>query len=163
MRIIRTVTVNRSADLMWKIVADEFDQAHRSMGFVHKSYRTEGGDPVRGAPMEGRVCEFTDKPNGLKAREKILSYSSENKRLVFDVVPVDTPPVFPVRVNVVTLTVKALGRDQSQITWDSNVSLTALGYMIYPLLKRGLNKNFATIMDELKDYAEKEYPVAVAA
>ncbi|KIC12976.1 hypothetical protein RA19_00840 [Leisingera sp. ANG-M1] len=162
MKITKSVIVNRSADLMWKIAADEFDQAYKWMGFVHKSYRTEGGEPVQGAPMEGRVCEFTDKPNGLKAREKILSYSAENKRLVFDVVPVDTPVVFPVRVNVVTLTVKALGPERSQVTWESDVALTALGYLIYPLLKRGLAKNFATIMQELKAYAEQQVS-AVAA
>ena len=155
MKITINTTIHCSADRLWQITGTEFDQAYKWMGFVKKSYKTETPSLVPEAPVAGRICEFTDKPNGLKARENILAYSDQDRRLVFDVVPVNQPAIFPVKKNAVTLTVKALPDNQATIEWQSDIELSAFGYLIYPFIKKGLSNSFGSIMNDLKHYAEE--------
>ena len=162
MEIIKTIVVDRSADDAWHIIANEFDQAYKWMSFVHHSHKVEDGDLPNGAPMAGRVCEFSDKPNGLQAVEKILSYSAEKKQFDFDVVPVNAPRPFPVRKNIVTMKVKPLGENQAEVSWTSRVELTAFGYLLYPFLRFGLSKQFGQVLVDLQDYA-KTAPAIKAA
>ncbi|MCK0068170.1 SRPBCC family protein [Kordiimonas laminariae] len=162
MEIIKTVVIDRTADEAWHIVAEEFDQAYKWMSFVHHSHKVDSDDTANGAPVAGRVCEFTDNPDGLKAIEKILSYSPENKQFVFDVVPVNAPRIFPVHKNIVTMSVTALGNDKAEVSWTSNIELTAFGYILYPFLKFGLSKQFGQVLADLQTYANKT-PAAAAA
>ncbi|WDE05837.1 SRPBCC family protein [Thalassomonas viridans] len=155
MNITKLVKIDRSAEDVWRAVAEQFDQVYKWMGIVQHSYKVEGEQPVEGAPVAGRVCEFTDKPNGLKAEEKILSYSAEEMRFDFDVVPVNAPKVFPVKKNIVTMSVRALADNRAEVSWTSRIQLTPFGYLIYPLLKRGLSRNFGGIMLDLKNYLEQ--------
>lgn len=160
MKILKNISIDRDTDTLWRIVAEKFDDAYKWMGFVHRSYKVEEAPIVKNAPVAGRVCEFTTKPNGLKAVEKILSYSPNSKTFTFDVVPINAPKVFPVDKNTVTMTVSVLGKNQSKVTWSSNIELTGFGYLIYPFIKRGLSKNFGEILQDLKDYAEGEKQLA---
>ena len=149
------IKIERSADKVWQVVGEEFDQAYKWMSFVVHSYKTEGPASIDGAPVSGRICEFTDKPNGLGAEETILAYEPANRRIVFDVVPINQPILFPVKKNRVTLTVKALGNDASEVTWASSIETSLLGTLISPLLKRGLSKSFANVLSDLKRYADE--------
>ncbi len=154
MNITKKVEINRNADDVWHEVARRFDKAHEWMGFVEHSYKVEEGDVIEGAPMVGRVCEFTKDPNGLKAEERILNFSEQDKRFDFDVIPKNAPVVFPVKKNVVTMTVSALSSVRSEVVWHSNIELSTIGYLVYPILKRGLSKNFAGVMADLKIHME---------
>ncbi|WP_299494391.1 SRPBCC family protein [uncultured Shewanella sp.] len=155
MNITQQIIIERNPEIMWKIVAEEFDQAHKWMGFVTHSYQLKDSAPITNAPMFGRVCEFTDKADGLKAKEEILSYSKDRMEIIFDVVPLNTPLIFPVRKNIVTMIVSPVGKNSAQITWNANVTLTSFGLLIFPLIKRGLSKNFAAILRDLQQYALK--------
>ena len=42
MNITQQIIIERNPEIMWKIVAEEFDQAHKWMGFVTHSYQLEG-------------------------------------------------------------------------------------------------------------------------
>ncbi|WP_281557351.1 SRPBCC family protein [Thalassomonas sp. RHCl1] len=154
MKITKKVLIERHPEDVWQTVAEQFDQAHKWMGIVENSYKVQGQSAVDGAPMAGRVCEFTNDPNGLKAEEKILNFSAEQMHFDFDVVPVNAPKLFPVKRNVVTMSVRKTSNSQSEVTWLSHIELSLFGYVFYPLLKRGLSKSFAGIMEDLKRYLE---------
>ncbi|WDE09543.1 SRPBCC family protein [Thalassomonas haliotis] len=154
MKITKHVLIQRHPEDVWHTIAEQFDQAHKWMGIVENSYKVPGQSAVDGAPVAGRVCEFTKDPNGLKAEEKILSFSPEQMRFDFDVVPVNAPKLFPVKRNLVTMSVRKTSNSLSEVTWLSQIELSLFGYIVYPLLKRGLSKNFAGIMEDLKRYLE---------
>jgi len=163
MKIVKTIEINRPSADVWQLVAEQFDQAHKWMGFVENSYAVEGSSTLDGAPMAGRVCEFTPDPNGLKAKEKILNFSKQKMQFEFDVVPLNTPRFFPVKKNVVTMSVKKISDTRSEVTWVSKLELSAIGYVIHPLLKRGLSKNFANVLRDLREYMQtNSSPLTVA-
>ena len=154
MKIKKTIRIERSPQDVWHLIAEEFDQAYLWMDFVKKSYPLDEFSQNQTAPIPGRVCEFTDNPNGLKAKEKILSYSEEEMRFSFDVIPMDAPKVFPVKKNIVTMSVKAISDDQCRVSWESDITLSVLGILLYPILRRGLSKNFTGVLKDLKNYLE---------
>lgn len=154
MIIVSAVEINRPVDDVWHAVAQRFDKAHEWMGFVENSYKVEEKVDIEGAPMAGRVCEFTKEPNGLKAEERILRFSEQKREFDFDVVPVNAPKLFPVKKNIVTLAVKKLSGGRAEVVWQSNIELTKFGYVTYPFIKFGLSKNFKGIMEDLKEYME---------
>lgn len=154
MKIVTKVEINRPVKDVWYTVANRFDKAHEWMGFVEASYKVEEKSAIEGAPMAGRVCEFSKDPNGLKAEERILKFSEQDKEFDFDVVPQNAPKIFPVKKNIVTLAVNELPGRKSEVVWHSNIELSPFGYVTYPFLKFGLSKNFAGIMDDLKMYME---------
>ena len=156
MKIVNVVEVKRSPADVWHIVAKEFDQAHKWMGFVENSYAIEGSQKLEAVPVTGRVCEFTKKPNGLRARESVLRYSEEKMSFDFDVVPENAPKVFPVKKNIVTMSVKQKGKDVSEVSWTSNIELSTFGYLIYPLIRFNLSKSFAGVLKDLKTYMEAD-------
>ncbi|ANW26547.1 MULTISPECIES: SRPBCC family protein [Vibrio] len=158
MNILKVVEINRKSSDVWKIVADQFEHAHTWMGFVVDSYALKEGNVLDGAPVAGRVCEFTDKPNGLKAKENILYFSEQDMRFQFDVVPFNAPKVFPVKKNIVTLSVKEVSAEKCLVTWESNIELSAFGYLAYPFLKLGLSKNFGQVLDDLRYHMENQNP-----
>lgn len=160
MKILKTISIDRDTDTLWRIVAEEFDDAYKWMEFVHRSYKVDEAPSIKDAPVAGRVCEFTTKPNGLKAVERILSFSASSKTFSFNVVPMNAPRVFPVAKNTVTMTVAPFGNNQCTVTWSSDIELTGFGYLIYPIIKHGLSKNFGEIMQDLKNYAEGEGKLA---
>ena len=46
MNIVNVVEINRSPADVWQVVAKEFDQAHKWMGFVENSYAIEGSEKL---------------------------------------------------------------------------------------------------------------------
>jgi hypothetical protein len=145
--------IQRNIDDVWTQFADEFTQIAVWSDSVVESVPLSG-DGAGGAPMAGRVCSFTDDPNGFKARETILAYDRDAHTLVFDVVPIDAPAALPLRKNVVTVTLTETGSGETELVWTAVPELKAHGYLLYPAVKAGMTKAFRNIVAEFKAYAE---------
>lgn len=156
MKISRQIRINKPAAAVWKILAHDFDKADQWMSLVPKSHAINEGTPTDNAPMTGRVCEFSPKSNGPRADERIIAYNEELRQMTVRVVPIDTK--FPIVHNDLSLSVNALNSEQSEVHWNANFTLTPKGYLLYPLLKMGIGKSFAEVLDDLKYFAEKGKP-----
>ena len=154
MKVIKNIVINASANKVWKTVAEDFDKAHIWMSIVHHSHAIDEGESDVNAPMKGRVCELSKKPNGLYANEIITHYSKENKSFTFEVIPMNAPALLPIKKNIITILVKDLGSNKSEVIWTSVPELKALGKIMSPILKVGLGKAFKDILKELKDFCE---------
>ncbi len=154
MKITKSIIVNQPSELVWKVVAEEFDQAHLWMGPVKKSYAFDEGRNNTSAPVAGRVCELGNGPKGLKAEEVITQYNEKEQYLVFDVVPKNAPALLPLNKNTVKMSVVSLGKNQSKVLWESTPDLKVMGKILSPVLKIGLGKAFSDILKDLKKYCE---------
>ncbi len=153
MQVLKNILINRPASEVWKVVAEEFDQAHLWMGMVKDSYAFDRGAPITAAPVAGRVCVLGNGPNGLLAEEIIIEYNEKDQYFVFDVVPKNAG-VLPIKKNTVKLSVVDLGGNKSKVLWASTPDLKPLGKLLSPVLKLGLSKNFGVILKDLKNYCE---------
>jgi len=156
MKIISKIVINQPADLVWNLVAHEFDKAHLWMGPVKKSYAVGAGESKQGAPMEGRVCHFSDKPNGAQANEVITYFNDAHKQMTFEVNPINVPGILPVKKNVIEMRVKRLDDKLTQVIWVSRPQLKLLGYPFYLLLAFGFYMGFGGILKNLKEYVETQ-------
>ncbi len=163
MKISKSIIINQSSELVWKVVAEEFDQAHLWMGPVKKSYKFDKGGINTSAPVAGRVCELGNGPEGLIAEEVITDYNQEGQYLVFDVVPKNAPRLLPLNKNTVKMTVVNLGGNQSEVLWESTPDLKLMGKILSPVLKLGLGKAFSGILKDLKTYCESIKSASAAA
>ena len=139
-------------------MAHDFEKADTWMAAVPKSYHKTDGTKIADAPMIGRVCEFTTKSNGLFADETILAYDEANQSMTVEVVPKNTPKVFPIQKNIVIMSVNSLGQNQSEVVWVSKPILKRYTGFLSPVLKMGLGKGFGEILEELKYFAEEGKP-----
>lgn len=160
MKITKRITINRSADDLWKLIAEDFDKAHLWMSPIPESYSIGKGKSSVGAPMEGRICHLSNNPDGAKAKEVITQYSNENKTLTFEVTPINNPAIVPLRKNIVEMSVKAIGSNRAEVVWVSRPHLKWFGYALYPLLRLAIPTAFSKLLQGLKNYAEKSTPNA---
>lgn len=156
MKLENKITINTTADKVWQVVAHEFDQASVWMAQVPNSYRSHGAISAKDAPMEGRVCELSDKPGGPVAEEYITGYSEERKWLRMKVIPKNAK--IPVIENVVDIHVNELSNGKTEVIWASDLQLKTVGKMLSPVLKLGINKSFNELLEELKYYVENGKP-----
>ena len=156
MKILNTKDINQPIENVWKIVAQEFDQAHLWMSPVKHSYATVTHKKIDQAPHSGRVCELSSKPNGLYADEKITYYNESEKVLKFEVEPKNTPFGFPVVKNAVEVKLMQIGKEKTRVEWVSRPVLKKPAYLISPILKFGLKKSFDGLLNDLKKYAQRQ-------
>ncbi|KZN63926.1 SRPBCC family protein [Pseudoalteromonas luteoviolacea] len=156
MQVTKKVEINKPAEQVWDLVANQFDKAHLWMGPIPNSVAMGKGKGLSGAPMEGRVCDLSDNPNGPKVKEIITEYSEQNKTLAFDVLPVNNPKIVPIKQNHVKMTVRAIGPHKSEVIWTASPQLKAFAYPFYPLLRLIFPVAFGKLLQGLKVYAEKQ-------
>ena len=147
--------INRSADDVWTVLADEFTQISQWFDGVVRSYELEEGTPIDGCPINGRVCEFKDDPNGFRAIERITHYDRDNKTLTIEVTPQNGPAVLPMRSNVATFTVTPAGADTADVTLTASPELKPHGYVMYPMVRMGMKKAFGDMLKSLKKHVEE--------
>lgn len=123
MKITKTITIDKPAPYVWKIIAHDFDKAHFWMSPVPHSYEIGKGGSTTGAPMEGRICHLSNNPDGAKAKEVITQYNEEEKTLTFEVTSIDVPAIVAVKKNVVQMSVRELGLNKTEVTWASRPQL----------------------------------------
>lgn len=158
MKIYKSITINQPASQVWKIVGEEFEHAHIWMSFVAHSFALENKkadvSAPSSAPVAGRVCRFNDKENGGYAEEEITAYDPATRTIEFNVIPKNMPAILPIRTNKVSIHVKAIEQNRSEVQWTSTPEIKAFGLILSPLLKFGLGKSFQDILKELKAYSE---------
>ncbi|MEL6676274.1 MAG: SRPBCC family protein [Bacteroidota bacterium] len=156
MKILRKIQINASAEAVWQVLGRDFDRADEWMAVVQNSYQKVEGISVAGAPMIGRICELSHKPTGPVADETITFFDDENYRMHMRVSPIQGK--VPVVKNEVEISVKSLGPDLAEVSWDADLELKTAGKLLYPALKAGVGKSFMEVLEELKHFLETGKP-----
>ncbi len=146
--------IERPIDDVWQVLANEFDGIHEWLDAVQDSYAIPDLEVPEGQPSAGRVCLLSPNPDGLQAWERITKLDAVGKLLEIEVDMRNAPAVMPVKRNVATFQLTDLGGGATQVTLDAEPELKAHGYAMYPLLKVGLSKNFAGLLEALKAHVE---------
>ncbi|MCO7187553.1 MULTISPECIES: SRPBCC family protein [unclassified Pseudoalteromonas] len=154
MKITKSIIINKSAEQVWELVAHQFDKAHLWMGPIPHSEALGKGSSRLGAPMEGRVCNLSDNPNGAKVKEVITEFNETDKTIAFNVLPVNNPAIVPIRQNHVMMSVQPIGKNQSKVIWIASPQLKWFAYLFYPLLRLVFPVAFGKLLAGLKRYAE---------
>ncbi len=157
-RFTKVMKVEASADEVWKVFAHGFNDAYKWMASVPNSYAQSNGQLFEGAHSDGRVCELTTKPKGIKASEQFLAYNEEDKTATVKIDFVDTPAVFPVRFNTLDFSIRDVGENQSEMTWKFQSHIKLLAIFTWPALRKGFSTFVGEIMEELKYYVENGTP-----
>ena len=163
MNITQTITINKSADQIWQLIGQDFDKAYLWMAPIPKSTALGRGQGKGGAPMQGRICDLSDNPEGAKVKEVITQYDSRSKTIAFDVLPINNPAIVPIRQNHVRMQVRQISHNKSQVVWTASPQLKPFAYIFYPLLRLVFPVAFGKLLKGLKDYAEKTTLVTTSA
>ncbi|GAB5557402.1 MAG: hypothetical protein SchgKO_16150 [Schleiferiaceae bacterium] len=156
MKINKTISINATEEIVWKILAEDFDKASEWMSAVPHSYEIVDGDTVQNSPMVGRVCELSDKPNGPIADERISLFDAQSKVLHVEVVPQNAP--LPIVKNHLELSLLKEGAEETRVNLAADIQLTTAGKVVSPVLKLGLAKAFDELLEELKYFVENGMP-----
>ena len=156
MKITKTITINRSADELWHLIAHQFDKAHLWMGPIPNSKALGPGTSDFGAPMQGRICDLSENPQGAQVKEIITQYSEENKTIAFDVLPINNPAIVPIKQNHVAMSVRAVSANTAEVSWTASPQLKTFALLFYPLLRMIFPVAFGKLLQGLKDYAERQ-------
>ena len=154
MKVKKTITIKKPAAEVWNIIAHEFDQAYVWMGPIPHSYEIGERNSSVGAPMDGRICLLTEKPDGPRVRELITQYDEAGKSLTFSVESIDVPAFVPLKSNLVQMTVKPVDQNTSEVLWVAQPKIKPFAYLLYPLLMLGLPRAFGNLLAGLKKHAE---------
>ena len=155
MNITKTIQIEKSAAVVWQLLSEDFDKVYEWMSPVYRSYKIENEEPVEGASMSGRICEFTPNEGGFYAEERITGIDNENRKLTVEVLPKNAPKALPLVRNILELSVKDIGGDRSEVVWNTSPELKASFRLMKPLIKAGLAKSFGDVLEELKHFAEQ--------
>ena len=138
------ININASADRLWEILVDDFDQISKWTAAVY----TSGPNPD--LPVgDGRVCETTIGNNV----EEMTHRDQQNGTFTYHVIP-EKAPFFLNGIDH-TWTIKPTGENMSQVGMDATVHLGPVANILMgPFMKRRMLSGFASILEELKYYAE---------
>jgi hypothetical protein len=156
MELQKSIKINKGAADVWNVLAENFDRAQDWMATVPVSYKKEEGTSPAEGPMIGRICEFTNKPNGPLADEIITIFDRDTRTLGIHVVPRNVK--LPVEHNHATYSLNELSANETEVVMTSDVQLKTAGKLLYPALKAGLSKSFKEQLEELKYYVETGQP-----
>ena len=154
MRIVKKIKINKPINQVWKVWAEDFDRAGIWMAQVDHTIQKVNGTKIEEAPMIGRVCNFTPNPNGAKAIEDIIFYDPNNHKMNLRVVAENVP--IPLKQNIFKTSLKELSDNQTEIEVEANIELKWKGYFLYPIIKKGFNKSYRELLEELKYFIEKD-------
>lgn len=156
MKITKKININKPIDEVWKVLAHDFDKAYEWMASIPYSQEMTDGIIYESAPMVGRVCDLSTKPDGPIVEETITFYDETLHRMDVKVVPKNGK--IPVQQNQLEMTVNALNKNLTEVIWDADIELKTVGKFLYPVLKAGLSKSFVELLEELKYFVEQGVP-----
>ncbi len=148
MKINKTISINATEEIVWKILAEDFDKASQWMSAVPHSYEIVDGDTAQNSPMVGRICELSNKPGGAFADKRISLYDAQSKVLHVEVV-LQNAPLLVVK-NHLELSLLKEGPSETRVNLAADIQLTTTGKVLSPMLKLGLTKAFDDMLEELK-------------
>ncbi len=139
---------------MVSALAIKFDKAGDWVSSVAKSYKKTTGSVAEGAPVSGRICEFTDDSNGFSVDEALLAYNDKNLSLRIKVIMQNAPSALPVKQNIADIKVIAISDRECEVIWSNSPELKTIGYVMYSVVRIALGKAFLDVLEELKVYVE---------
>ena len=153
MEIKRQVTVNASADKVWKILGADFNNISEWSSLVLES------NPIPDLPPgSGRVCHV--KGSG-EVVETIYQYDDDRRELAF-ILKGKKIPFFMQKIDN-TWSVKPKGDDRSELQVHVNVTvMPVFKQLMSGMLSKGMAKTADGILSELKYFAENDRPKASA-
>jgi carbon monoxide dehydrogenase subunit G len=151
-------TIAASAEKVWEIFAHDFENAYKWMSSVNHSYGKINGEKFEGALSQGRVCELSNDPNGMRASESFLAYDEASRSATVRIEIQGGPAVVPIKVNIMDIVVASTGENSARVSMTIRSELKPFGYLLYPLVKIGLKSFIKQIQEELKYYAENNAP-----
>ncbi|MBB3699385.1 SRPBCC family protein [Flammeovirga yaeyamensis] len=158
MKISKEIIIQKDRLAVWNIVAEEFHNAYEWMSIVPRSVEKQG-EIKDGAAVHGRVCDLSNKKeDGPQANEIITYYNKDNFHFEFDVTPINTSSVLPIKRNHVSVRLESINNDKTLLHWDADAKIITFGNLLSPILKVGLGKSFEEVLEELKYYAETGMP-----
>lgn len=146
MELTKQITVNASADRVWKVIGTDFNNISEWASFVASSEANpdlpEGG---------GRVCKVDGFGDVV---ETIFDYSDENRELAFTLE--GGTPFFMQRVEN-SWQVEALDENRSVVTIGVNAQMMPVfKQLLTSRLSKVFQKRMDVILGELKEFAENE-------
>ncbi len=146
------VAIERSAEGVWAILADEFSEVANWLGPVAASHPAAPG--ADGMPA-GRVCD-----SSLGATdETFVHYEAEAMTFTYEAIVRNAPVYFPVRGGRTTWTVKSLGADRCEAHIDGEALWKpVLGVLLRPVMGLFVATLARRSLEELKHYAETGEP-----
>lgn len=158
MKSVNKIIIDKSADEVWKVLADDFDKNSEWMAIVPKSKKMTEGKKADGASMAGRACDVNLGKKSIQTHERIHLYDKKNYILKFDVLPQNVSTMLPVNKNNITTALKEIEKSKTELIWEAEPDLKPLGKLLSPLIKFGLQKSFGEIIEEFKYFVETGKP-----
>lgn len=157
--------ISASAEKVWEVFAHQFDEGHRWMAAVPKSYSNDGGKLFDGAKSTGRIVEMNADGTGMKASERFVEYDESAKTCVVKVDLLDAPMLFPIKYNSLSFSVVHDDDNNCTVQWIYGAKIKPLAYLMWPLLRMGMFKAWKELSEEFKCYLEtgEPHPRKVAA
>lgn len=154
MKTVNRITIETPVDDVWKILVEDFAKSGLWMTQVKHSYEADN-ETQEG--LASRICELSVDPDGLSAHESITALDRENGVMDFEVVPRGNTKL-PVMKNIVRVTMTPEGDNRTRVVWQSSPELKPIGRVLMPVIKLGITRSFAQVLEELKYYAENKKP-----
>ena len=140
------VTVNASADKLWKIIGTDFNQADK---WAVRMLKSTGSADL--GPIGGRVIQTIEYGEG---KETLYKFDDTQRELAYTVQAAGLPPVLQdIKIG---WRVESKGDNQAVVhnTFEANLSNPEMSGMITQQSKQGTKELFA----QLKYFAENDQP-----
>lgn len=146
--IYSTITINKPADDIWKILADDYGGIGKWASGVNVSQGL--GDPIGGSSCSGRSCEIS--ATGFSdTEEKILTYDRDNYLLHYQLVH-GLPGFVKNAMNTFKLTPKG---GSTEVNANTIMDATGIpGFLMKRFMASSTQKALDNILEELKHYVE---------
>lgn len=157
MRITTTVTINRPADDVWRVVGPGFAEAATWASSIDESIAVAPPqDAPLGAPCAGRVCHVSSR-GADRLEERLEAYDDDARSLTYRVAR-GMERVASVAQS--TWSVTPLGAGQSTLSITLALRPTRLGRALAPVLRRYLAATSRHNGDDLRVFVETGVPSA---
>ena len=163
MQIRKKIKINQPADKVWEVLGEDFVNSAEWMSMAFHSFELEEKSNIV-APASGRVCLIGDKKSHVVAEEKLVQFDRNTKSFILEVVPTAGKKI-PVIKSMSKFEVKKIDANSCEVLCSPNVTIKPYAYLIYPLLKFGLGRDFYNLLEDLKYFMEngKVHPRKVKA
>ena len=150
MEIIKSATINVSADRLWSILADDFDKVGEWARAVDSSAPKADAAIPEGASVGGRVCQA---PGFGAIDEAFTSFDPTERSYAFKATASKIPS-FVQNLTNHTL-VKPLGPEQSQVQLRITADTPGIrGALVKPMMTRKFSRAIDGTLEDLKIFAE---------
>lgn len=159
MQVSRKIIIEKSADEIWEILANQFVPVELWTASIKASSEIKTGTKAAGAPVVGRIAAIGPAAaKGASLKETITLFDAANKRLVVDTDIINMPGVSPMNGYTSDIQITTLNSNSCEVTWTSVAKLSFLGYILYIPIKASLSKGFYRNLEELKAIVETGNP-----